>query len=151
MKVEDWRLRELVTAYNHARQSYELLHKTLVLLGIIEGGLELPGKKIKEITLVKPNLIVANVQEFFKCNLKEKTQVDRVSKGRQAAHYLFHKYTGMSLRDCVLYTGQKDHTSASQGIKKCIDRMETDEEFKNTIQAIERKLDSIVTRSQIIK
>ena len=93
--------------------------------------------------IVTPSLIIEVVAEHFGVNPDDITSKKRNSEfvlPRQIAMYLCRNIIGMSLADIAKLLGKKDHTTVIHGIKKITAEIETDEEIKNKIDIIKKKI-----------
>ncbi len=93
--------------------------------------------------VVTPSLIIEVVAEHFGVNPQDITSQKRNSEfvlPRQIVMYLCRNIIGMSLADIAKLLGKKDHTTVIHGIKKITSEVETDEEIKNKIDIIRKKI-----------
>lgn len=141
-QVEDWKLREMVRAYRHTRDAYQIMHKILLSIGAIQGELNLP--QVFKTISISTNIIVKMVEDRLSCDLLVDNQSRETSKGRQAAQYLLAKYTIATLKERAILCGQKDHASSPLSVRKCIDRMDTDDEYRQIINSMEKDIDVII-------
>ena len=92
---------------------------------------------------VTPSLIIEVIADHFGVNPDDITSKKRNSEfvlPRQIAMYLCRNIIGMSLADIAKLLGKKDHTTVIHGIKKITSEIETDEETKNKIEIIKKKI-----------
>ena len=93
--------------------------------------------------IITPSLIIEVVADHFGVNPDDITSKKRNSEfvmPRQIAMYLCRNIIGMSLADIAKLLGKKDHTTVIHGIKKITAEIETDEEIKNKIEVINKKI-----------
>ena len=93
--------------------------------------------------IITPSLIIEVIAEHFGVNPDDITSKKRNSEfvlPRQIAMYLCRNIIGMSLADIAKLLGKKDHTTVIHGIKKITSEIETDEEIKNKIEIIKKKI-----------
>ena len=96
--------------------------------------------KAKEIT---PTLIINVVAEHFGVRPEDITSKKRNSEfvqPRQVVMYLCREMTSNSLSAVGKILGKKDHTTVIHGIKKIEAELENNEELKNKIEIITKKL-----------
>ena len=92
---------------------------------------------------VTPSLIIEVVAEHFGVNPDDITSKKRNSEfvlPRQIVMYLCRNIIGISLADIAKLLGKKDHTTVIHGIKKITAEIETDEDLKNKIDIIKKKI-----------
>ena len=92
---------------------------------------------------ITPSLIIDVVSEHFGVNPDDITSEKRNSKfvlPRQIAMYLCRDIIGMSLADIAKLLEKKDHTTIMYGIKKVTAKIETDEDVKNKVDIIKKKI-----------
>lgn len=93
--------------------------------------------------VVTPSLIIEVVAEHFGVDPKDITSQRRNSEfvlPRHIVMYLCRDIIGMSLADIAKLLGKKDHTTVIHGIKKITSDLETDEDVKNKIDVIKKKI-----------
>ena len=93
--------------------------------------------------VVTPSLITEVVAEHLGVNPQDITSQKRNSEfvlPRQIVMYLCRNMIDMSLADIAKFLGKKDHTTVIHGIKKITSEMETDEDIKNKIDIIRKKI-----------
>ena len=96
--------------------------------------------KPKEVT---PQLIINVVAEHFGVKAEDIASKKRNSEfviPRQVVMYMCRELTSVSLQNIGKYVGKKDHTTVINGIDKTKERMETNEEFRNKIEIIKKKI-----------
>ena len=96
--------------------------------------------KPKEVT---PQLIINVVAEHFGVKAEDIASKKRNSEfviPRQVVMYMCRELTSVSLQNIGKYVGKKDHTTVINGIEKTKERMETNEEFRNKIEIIKKKI-----------
>lgn len=94
----------------------------------------------KEIT---PSLIIDVVAEHFGVNPEDITSKKRNSEfvqPRQVVMYLCRTLTETSLAATAKLLGKKDHTTVIHGINKITTELETNEELRNKIDIIKKKI-----------
>ena len=94
----------------------------------------------KEIT---PALIIDVVAEHFGVNPEDITSKKRNSEfvqPRQVVMYLCRNLTATSLAGTAKLLGKKDHTTVIHGINKITAELETNEELRNKIDIIKKKI-----------
>ena len=96
--------------------------------------------KSKEIT---PYLIIDIVSEHFGVNPEDITSKKRNSEfvlPRQVVMYLCRELTDTSLTNIGRLLGKKDHTTVIHGINKITEEINTNENLKNNIEVIKKKI-----------
>ncbi|MBQ7954856.1 MAG: chromosomal replication initiator protein DnaA [Lachnospiraceae bacterium] len=96
--------------------------------------------KPKEIT---PSLILNVVCEHFGVKPEDITSKKRNSEfvlPRQIVMYLCRTYTATSLQGVGKLLGKKDHTTIIHGVEKIKEELETNEELRNKVEIIKKKL-----------
>ena len=96
--------------------------------------------KPKEIT---PNLIISIVSEHYGLKPDDITSKKRNSEfvvPRQVAMYLCRTMTSTSLQGIGKILGKKDHTTIIHGVDKIKKELDTNEELKNQVDIIKKKL-----------
>ena len=73
--------------------------------------------------------------------MRGKTRKREVVRARQIAMHFCKKLTQNSLKTIGLHFGGRDHSTVIHANNTVADQMETDEQFKNTVEEIGRKLD----------
>ena len=92
---------------------------------------------------ITPSFIIEVVSEHFGVNPDDITSEKRNSEfvlPRQIAMYLCRNIIGMSLADIAKLLEKKDHTTIMYGIKKITSKIETDEDVKNKVDIIKKKI-----------
>ena len=135
-------IRELEGAFNRIIAKSKIENTSEITLELAEDALKdiIHPNQPKEIT---PNLIIEMVAEHF-----EVTSADILSKKRnsefvlprQVAMYLCRNMLDISLSNLAKILGKKDHTTIIHGINKIEDELLTNEELKNKIEIIKKKI-----------
>ena len=134
-------IRELEGAFNKII-AFSKLNKVDINLAYAEEALKdviYPDQPKK----VTPSFIVEVVSEHFGVNPDDITSEKRNSEfvlPRQIAMYLCRNIIGMSLADIAKFLEKKDHTTVMYGIKKITSKIETDEDVKNKVDIIMKKI-----------
>ena len=92
---------------------------------------------------ITPQLIVNIVSEHFNINPEDLTGQKRskeLSHPRQIVMYLCGSMTDESLQNIGKILGGRDHSTILHGQKKIISELETDENLKNTIEILRKKI-----------
>lgn len=93
--------------------------------------------------IVTPSLIIEVVAEHFGVDPQDITSKKRNSEfvlPRQIIMYLCRYIIGMSYADIAKLLEKKDHTTVIHGVKKIASEIETDEDVKNKIDIIKKKI-----------
>ena len=134
-------IRELEGAFNKII-AFSKLNKVDINLDYAEEALKdviYPNQPKK----VTPSLIIEVVAEHFGVEPQDITSKKRNSEfvlPRQIAMYLCRNIIGMSLADIAKLLEKKDHTTVIHGIKKITSEIETDEDIRNKIDIIKKKI-----------
>lgn len=72
--------------------------------------------------------------------IKATSRARNVAMPRQIAMYLIRKYTGIGLKEIGHYFGGKDHTTILYGCREIEKKVESDEEIRNSVEAIQNLL-----------
>ena len=118
-----------------------------------EVDLELAKKIIKNFVKtisreVSIEFIQKAVCEFFSVapeKLKEKTRKRAIVQARQLSMYLAKSYTKNSLKVIGRHFGGRDHSTVIHSCQAVKDMMDTDKEFKESVQEIEKKIQLSIT------
>ena len=134
-------IRELEGALNKII-AFSKLNKVDINLDYAEEALKdvIYPDKPKDIT---PSLIIEVVAEHFGVNPEDITSKKRNSEfvqPRQVVMYLCRTLTATSLQSIAKILGKKDHTTVIHGINKISDEIETNEDLRNKIEVIRKKI-----------
>lgn len=136
-------IRELEGAFNKIVAAVKLNnHKIELTLEVAEEALKdvIYPNKSREIT---PSLIINVVSEHFGVRPEDITSKRRNSEfvlPRQIVMYLCRELTDTSYVNIGKLLGKKDHTTIMHGVNKISAEMETNEDLKNKIDIIIKKL-----------
>ena len=92
---------------------------------------------------VTPSLIIEVVAEHFGVDPEDITSKKRNSEfvqPRQVVMYLCRNLTATPLQSIAKILGKKDHTTVLHGIKKISEEIETNEDLRNKIEVIRKKI-----------
>ena len=134
-------IRELEGALNKI-MAFSKLNKVDINLEYAEEALKdviYPNKK-KEIT---PSLIIEVVAEHFGISpedIASRKRTAELVQPRQIVMYLCRQLTESSLQNIAKKKKKKDHTTVLHGIEKITEKMENDEELKNKVDIIRKKI-----------
>ncbi len=134
-------IRELEGAFNKII-AFAKLNKVDLTIDSAEEALKdvIYPNKAKEIT---PNLIINVVAEHFGVKPEDITSKKRNSEfvqPRQVVMYLCRELTDVSQVNIGKILGKKDHTTVIHGVKKIEAEIESNEELRNKIDIIIKKL-----------
>lgn len=134
-------IRELEGAFNKII-AFSKLNKVEINLAYAEEALKdvIYPDKPKEVT---PTLIIEVVAEHFGISPEDIVSKKRNSEfvlPRQIAMYLCRTMTESSLSGIGKYMGKKDHTTVMHGIQKITSELETNEDIKNKVSIIKKKI-----------
>ena len=135
-------IRELEGAFNRIIAKSRIMNTSEITLDLAEDALKdiIHPNKPKEIT---PNLIIEMVAEHFSVTSEDITSKKRNSEyvlPRQVVMYLCRNMLDISLTNIGKILGKKDHTTIIHGIKKIEEDINLNEELKNKIDIIKKKL-----------
>jgi len=134
-------IRELEGAFNKII-AFAKLNKVDLTLSLAEEALKdvIYPNKPKEVT---PSLIISVVAEHFGVNPEDITSKRRNSEfvqPRQVVMYLCRELTDTSFTNIGKLLGKKDHTTIIHGVNKITSEMMINEELKNKIDIITKKI-----------
>lgn len=134
-------IRELEGAFNKLI-AFAKLNKVELSLASAEEALKdiIYPDKVREIT---PTLIINVVAEHFGVkpeDIVSKRRNSEFVQPRQVVMYLCNKYTENSLANIGKILGKKDHTTVIHGIKKVTAELEINEDFRNKVEIITKKV-----------
>lgn len=134
-------IRELEGALNKLL-AYSNLEKTEITMDIATKELQniITPDKPREITA---QLIIEVVTEHFQLSLEQMMSKNRskdIARPRQIAMYLCKSMTDTSLDTIGGFLGGRDHSTIIHGIQKISDEYESDENTRNLIQTIKKKI-----------
>lgn len=96
-----------------------------------------------EMREVTPSLIINVVAEYFGItpdDIMSKKRNSELVQARQIVMYLCRDLTATSLAGIAKLLGKKDHTTVIHGVNKISDEVVNNEEFKNKIEIIKKKI-----------
>ena len=105
---------------------------------------EILKKVVQDIeTEVSVDFIQKTVAEYHKMDteqLKAKTRKKEIVIARQVAMYFCKRYTNHSLKLIGYHFGGRDHSTVIHAVQSVEDMMDTDTQFKNSVEEIKKKL-----------
>jgi len=137
----DSNIRELEGALNKLL-AYSNLEKTDITMEIAMKELQniITPDKPREIT---PQLVIEVVTEHFNISLDQmisKNRSNEIARPRQIAMYLCKNMTDIPLDSIGQLLGGRDHSTIIHGIKKIADEYESNENTRNLIETIKKKI-----------
>ena len=134
-------IRELEGALNKVMANARLNKKELTL-ALAEDALKdvIYPDQVREVT---PQLIIDIVCEHFNVSKDDITSKKRNSEyvmPRQIIMYLCKEMTELSLQNIGTILSKKDHTTFIHGIKQINSKMATDDDLRNKIEIIKKKI-----------
>ena len=93
------------------------------------------------LTIDEIQRIVCEYTGIDEDRMRGKTRKREVVRARQIAMYFCKKLTQNSLKTIGLHFGGRDHSTVIHANNTVEDQMETDEQFKNTVDEIDRKIE----------
>lgn len=135
-------IRELEGAFNRVIAKSKIRNTSEITIELAEDALKdiIHPDKNKEIT---PYLIIEVVAEHFGVDPEDITSKKRNSEfvlPRQVVMYLCRNMLDISLNNIGKILGKKDHTTIIHGIKKIEEDLPHNEELKNKIDIIRKKI-----------
>ncbi|PSQ86783.1 MAG: chromosomal replication initiator protein DnaA, partial [Bacteroidetes bacterium QH_2_63_10] len=85
--------------------------------------------------------IVCEHLDISEDQVRGKTRKREVVRARQIAMYFAKKHTQHSLKDIGLHFGGRDHSTVIHANNTVDERMDTDDQFRNTVEKIGRKIE----------
>ncbi len=134
-------IRELEGALNKVMANARL-NKQELTLALAEDALKdviYPDQRRE----VSPSLIIDVVAEHFNISKEDITSKKRNSEyviPRQIIMYLCRHMTESTFQMIAAYLGKKDHTTVIHGVEKIEEKIKTDEDLRNKIETIQKKL-----------
>lgn len=134
-------IRELEGAFNKII-AFARLNKVELTLPLAEEALKdvIYPNKPKEVT---PSLIINVVADHFGVrpdDISSKKRNSEFVQPRQVVMYLCRELTDVSLNNIAKLLGKKDHTTIIHGINKVEAELSTNEEFRNKMEIIKKKI-----------
>ena len=135
-------IRELEGAFNRIIAKSKIENQPEITLELAEDALKdiiNPDKPDK----ITPELIIRVVAEHYGVSPEDITSKKRNSEfvlPRQVVMYLCRDLTDTSLANIGKLLGKKDHTTVIHGANKIADELSSNEELKNNIEIIKKKI-----------
>ena len=85
--------------------------------------------------------IVCEHLDVAEDQVRDKTRKREIVRARQIAMYFAKKHTQHSLKDIGLHFGGRDHSTVIHAKNTVADRMEDDDQFRETVEEIGRKIE----------
>jgi chromosomal replication initiator protein len=93
------------------------------------------------LTIDEIQRIVCEYMNIDEDRVRGKTRKREVVRARQIAMYFCKQFTQNSLKTIGLHFGGRDHSTVIHANNTVEDQMETDEQFRSTVDEIERKIE----------
>jgi chromosomal replication initiator protein len=93
------------------------------------------------LTIDEIQRIVCEYMDIEEDRVRGKTRKREVVRARQIAMYFCKQFTQNSLKTIGLHFGGRDHSTVIHANNTVEDQMETDDQFRNTVEDIERKIE----------
>ena len=135
-------IRELEGAFNRIIAKSKIENQPEITLELAEDALKdiiNPDRPDK----ITPELIIRMVAEHYNVSPEDITSKKRNSEfvlPRQVVMYLCRDLTDTSLANIGKLLGKKDHTTVIHGANKIADELSSNEELKNNIEIIKKKI-----------
>ena len=103
-----------------------------------------PGLETTPIRSMRRNIIynilktVSDEYEIPISEMKSSKRSRDIVTARQVAMWLLKKHSGETLMRIALIFGQRDHTSVLRGIRQVNDHCDTEKEFKERLEKLDR-------------
>ena len=122
--------------------AYATLHQHDIDLALTKEVLrDLVQEQEATLTIEDIQRIVCEHLDVSEDRVRAKTRKREVVRARQIAMYFAKEHTDHSLKDIGLHFGGRDHSTVIHANNRVADRMEEDEQFRDTVEAIGRKLE----------
>jgi chromosomal replication initiator protein len=102
---------------------------------------DLMEEKQPSLTIEEIQRIVCEYLSIEEEQVRGKTRKREIVRARQIAMYFCKHLTQNSLKTIGLHFGGRDHSTVIHANNTVEDRLETDDQFQNTVQEIERKIE----------
>jgi chromosomal replication initiator protein len=93
------------------------------------------------LTIDEIQRIVCEYMDIDEDRVRGKTRKREVVRARQIAMYFCKQFTQNSLKTIGLHFGGRDHSTVIHANNTVEDQMETDDQFRSTVEDIERKIE----------
>jgi chromosomal replication initiator protein len=93
------------------------------------------------LTIEEIQRIVCEYMNIEEDRVRGKTRKREVVRARQIAMYFCKQFTQNSLKTIGLHFGGRDHSTVIHANNTVEDQMETDDQFRSTVEEIERKIE----------
>ena len=93
------------------------------------------------LTIDEIQRIVCEYMDIEEDRVRGKTRKREVVRARQIAMYFCKQFTQNSLKTIGLHFGGRDHSTVIHANNTVEDQMETDDQFRSTVEDIERKIE----------
>lgn len=137
-------IRELEGAYNKVIAFSKLNNVEITLDNVQEALKDIISPNAKR--QITPKLIISVVAEHFGITVDDilsKRRNSEFVQPRQVCMYLCRKLTEEPLQSIGKALGKKDHTTVIHGIEKISEEIQYNEELKNRIEIIVKKINSV--------
>jgi chromosomal replication initiator protein len=122
--------------------AYATLHQRDIDLDLTKEVLrDLVQEQEATLTIEDIQRIVCEHLDVSDEQIRGKTRKREVVRARQIAMYFAKQHTEHSLKDIGLHFGGRDHSTVIHANNTVDDRMDDDEQFRNTVDEISRKID----------
>ncbi len=122
--------------------AYATLHQHDIDLDLTKEVLrDLVQEQKATLTVEDIQRVVCEHLDVSEDRVRAKTRTREVVRARQIAMYFVKKHTDHSLTDIGLHFGGRDHSTVIHANDRVATRMEEDEQFRETVDTIGRKLD----------
>jgi chromosomal replication initiator protein len=122
--------------------AYATLHQHDIDLDLTKEVLrDLVQEQASTLTIEDIQRIVCDHLDVSGHRVRAKTRTREVVRARQIAMYFVKQHTDHSLKDIGLHFGGRDHSTVIHANNKVADRMEDDEQYRDIVETIGRKLE----------
>jgi chromosomal replication initiation ATPase DnaA len=125
----------LYDTYLNVKKSYEQIRILVVNAGIIKDD-----RQHSLISEISPYKVIDLVNNEFSANVYIRSRKQNNAFARKAAAYLLRKHTRLSLNEIAPLLKVKDHTSVIYNNQACRNLMDTEDWYKEKIEALDEEL-----------
>ncbi len=122
--------------------AHATLHQRDITLDLAREVLrDLVQEQEATLTIEDVQRIVCEHLDIAEDQVRGKTRKREVVRARQIAMYFVKKHTQHSLKDIGLHFGGRDHSTVIHANNTVEEQMDTDDQFRNTVEKIGRKIE----------
>ncbi len=122
--------------------AHATLHQRTLDLALAKDVLhDLVEDEQKSLTIEEIQRIVCEYMNIDEDRMRSKTRKREVVRARQIAMYFCKQFTDSSLKTIGLHFGGRDHSTVIHATSTVEDEMETNDQFRDTVENIEHKIE----------